>query len=132
MTDNLNKNVTIGRQFLRSINLMADLGRSDALNGYICQDSARNLISNMAHHLTNTEQKAFTWTGPYGGGKSSLALALGSLVSPNKTLRDEAKKILGVKAGDQIDKAWSTSKDGWLVLPVVGKRDSVSVQYQLR
>ncbi len=125
MSDNLNKNVTIGRQFLRSINLAADLGRSDALNGYICQDSARKLISNMAHHLTETEQRAFTWTGPYGGGKSSLALALGSLVSPNKLLREEAKKILGVKAGDQIDQAWNASKDGWLVLPVVGRRDSV-------
>jgi energy-coupling factor transporter ATP-binding protein EcfA2 len=94
MSDNLNKDVTIGRQFLRYINLVADLGRSDALNGYICQESARNLISNMAHHLNQTEQRAFTWTGPYGGGKSSLALVLGSLVSPNKPLREEAKKIL--------------------------------------
>lgn len=125
MPDNLSKDVTIGRQFLRSINLVADLGRSDALNGYICQESARNLISNMAHHLTETEQRAFTWTGPYGGGKSSLALVLGSLVSPNKQLREESKKILGVKTGDQIDLAWNASKDGWLVLPVVGKRDSV-------
>lgn len=125
MANNLKKNVAIGRQFLRSINLAADLGRSDALDGYICQESARNLISTMAHHLNETEQRAFTWTGPYGGGKSSLALALGSLVSPNKTLRDKAKKILEVKASDNIDQAWSASKDGWLVLPVVGKRDSV-------
>jgi hypothetical protein len=125
MTDKLNKNVTIGRQFLRSINLAADLGRSDALNGYICQESAKSLMSTMAHHLNETEQRAFTWTGPYGGGKSSLALALGSLISANKTLREEAKKIFGIKTGDKIDRAWSTSKDGWLVLPVVGKRDSV-------
>lgn len=125
MSDKLIKNVTIGRQFLRSINLSADLGRSDALNGYICQESARNLISSMAHHLNETEQRAFTWTGPYGGGKSSLALAVGSLISSNKALRDEAKKVLGIKSGDKIDIAWNTSKDGWLVLPVVGKRDSV-------
>ena len=125
MTDKLTKQVTISRQFLRSINLEADLGRSDALQGYICQETARSLLKNMAHHLNGTRQRAFTWTGPYGGGKSSLALVLGSLVSPNKLLRVEANKLLGTKPGDDIELAWSTSKEGWLVLPIVGKRDSV-------
>lgn len=62
MTDKLNSNVTISRQFLRSVNLEADLGRTDALQGYICQDTARSLVKNMAHHLNQSRQKAFTWT----------------------------------------------------------------------
>jgi len=67
MFEKLNSNVTISRQFLKSVNLEADLGRTDALQGYLCQDTAKSLVKNMAHHLNNTRQKAFTWTGPYGG-----------------------------------------------------------------
>ena len=125
MTEKLNSNVTISRQFLRSVNLEADLGRTDALQGYICQDTAKSLVKNMAHHLNQSRQKAFTWTGPYGGGKSSLALVLGSLVSPIKELKSEAKKLLKLEVDDGIELAFGSSKDGWLVLPVVGKRDSV-------
>ena len=123
MTEKLNQNIAISRQFLRSVNLESDLGRSDALQGYICQDTASGLVKTMAQHLNQTRQRAFTWTGPYGGGKSSLALVLGSLVSPIKALRDSAKKILNVD--DEVELAWSSGKDGWMVLPVVGKRSSV-------
>lgn len=125
MIDRLDKTVTVSRQFLRSVNLEADLGRSDALQGYICQDTAKHIVKTMAHHINHTHQRAFTWTGPYGGGKSSLALMLSSLVSPNKILRDKAHSLLGPVVDEDVDLAWKTSARGWLVLPVVGKRDSV-------
>ena len=121
----LSETVSVSRQFLRSVNLEADLGRADALQGYVCQDTAQSLLANMAHHVNKTRQRAFTWTGPYGGGKSSLALVLGSLVSPTKTLREEAKKILGLNSDTDNSEAWNCSKDGWLVIPVVGKRKSI-------
>ena len=121
----LNETVSVSRQFLRSVNLEADLGRLDALQGYVCQETARSLLGNMTHHIAKTSQRAFTWTGPYGGGKSSLALVLGSLVSPTKSLRDGAKKILGLSADTENNQAWQCSKEGWLVIPVVGKRQSV-------
>lgn len=121
----LNETVSVSRQFLRSVNLEADLGRLDALQGYICQETAKSLLGNMAHHITKTSQRAFTWTGPYGGGKSSLALVLGSLISPTKSLRDGAKKILGLTVDTENIQAWQCSKEGWLVIPVVGKRQRV-------
>jgi hypothetical protein len=121
----LNETVSVSRQFLRSVNLEADLGRLDALQGYVCQETARSLLGNMTHHIAKTSQRAFTWTGPYGGGKSSLALVLGSLVSPTKSLRDGAKKILGLSEDTENNQAWQCSKEGWLVIPVVGKRQSV-------
>ena len=121
----LSETVSVSRQFLRSVNLEADLGRADALQGYVCQDTVRSLLGNMAHHINKTRQRAFTWTGPYGGGKSSLALVLGSLVSPTKSLRDDAKKILGLSTDADNGDAWNCSKDGWLIVPVVGKRKSI-------
>ena len=83
--------VHISRQFLRSVRLDADLGRDDALSGYVCQGTARALLENMARQVTETKQRAFTWTGPYGGGKSSLALMLCSLVGANQLVREGLK-----------------------------------------
>lgn len=88
--------VTISRQFLRSVRLDTDLGREDALSGYICQGTARSLLESMARQIVETNQRAFTWTGPYGGGKSSLALTLCSLVSSQPKVRAKAKQVLGL------------------------------------
>jgi hypothetical protein len=124
----LSDTVTISRQFLRSVRIDADIGREDALSGYICQGTARALLENMATQLTETRQRAFTWTGPYGGGKSSLALMLCSLVGGNAILREKAKQILGFSEDSVVHRAFETKGDGWLVVPVVGKRTEVSVE----
>jgi hypothetical protein len=118
--------VEISRQFLRSVRIDTDLGREDALSGYVCQGTARTLLENMARQVRDTRQRAFTWTGPYGGGKSSLALMLCSLVGANAGMRDKAKKILDVPNDSPISSAFDARGAGWLVLPVVGKRAKVS------
>ena len=117
--------VSISRQFLRSVRIDTDLGREDALAGFICQGTARALLGNMAKQLLESNQRAFTWTGPYGGGKSSLALALSSLVSANANLRAKAREVIGCSGEDQISRAFSTDERGWLVVPVVGKRADI-------
>jgi hypothetical protein len=124
----LSKVVSISRQFLRSVRIDADLGREDALSGYICQGTARSLLENMATQIVETNQRAFTWTGPYGGGKSSLALGLCSLVSPNPKLRTKARQVLELPEDSPVHHAFSTKSDGWLVVPVVGKRADVRTE----
>lgn len=118
--------VQVRQQFLRSVRVDADYGRTDALDGFVLQPSARTAIETLARHINETQQRAFTWTGPYGGGKSSLALALCSLVSPDKRIQDSAKAVLGLRRGDAILRAFSASpNDGWVVLPIVGKRSPI-------
>ena len=117
--------VKISRQFLRSVRIDTDIGREDALDGYICQGTARGLLDSMANQVRETRQRAFTWTGPYGGGKSSLALMLCSLVGGNPVLREKARRILALPESSAIDAAFETSDSGWLVVPVVGRRASV-------
>lgn len=116
--------VEISRQFLRSVRVDTDYGREDALHGYICQGTARSLLESMAKQIIETKQRAFTWTGPYGGGKSSLALVLCSLVSSDPVIRKKAQELLDLNSQDLINKAFPAN-DGWLVLPLVGRRENV-------
>lgn len=121
MQNKLAQVVTVNRQFLRSVRLDTDLGRMDAINGYILQPSAKSLLETTAKHLLNTQQRGFTWTGPYGGGKSSLALIMASLVGGAPEVRQAARRALGLAPGDGTLKFFG-GKQPWTVLPIVGKR----------
>lgn len=116
--------VRISRHYQRSIRVDADLGRLDALAGYICHSTATSILENMARQLTETNQRSFTWTGPFGGGKSSLAVVLASALHPDKNLRTQARSALKLGSMPAFDKAFPARK-GWLIVPVVGKRTSV-------
>jgi len=123
----LGRGVSIARHYRRSVRIDADVGRVDALEGYVLTDTAREALSVMSRQIAGSNQRAFTWTGPYGGGKSSLAVVLASVLSGDKVLRTEADKLLGEPV-PLFSQAFHVSGKGWLVLPVVGKRGSVSAE----
>ncbi|WP_186168249.1 ATP-binding protein [Burkholderia gladioli] len=116
--------VQISRQYQRSIRVDADIGRADALSGYICHATAASVVDGMCKQLSSTNQRCFTWTGPFGGGKSSLAVALASALHPNKNIRTKARDALHLDAKSSFDKAFPVRK-GWLLIPTVGRRGSV-------
>ncbi|AVS72112.1 ATP-binding protein [Paracidovorax avenae] len=116
--------VQISRQYQRSIRVDADIGRADALSGYICHATANSVVDGMCKQLTGTNQRCFTWTGPFGGGKSSLAVALASALHPDKNLRTKAREALLLDSKPVFDKAFPVRK-GWLLVPAVGRRGSV-------
>lgn len=128
MTENkpqaLSDIVEISRQYQRSIRVDADIGREDALSSYICHATASAVVDGMCSQLANTNQRCFTWTGPFGGGKSSLAIAIASALHPNKTLRAKARQKLQLDSKPVFDKAFPVHK-GWLIVPAVGRRGSV-------
>ncbi|AFQ46713.1 hypothetical protein [Burkholderia cepacia] len=128
MTDNkhetLSDIVQISRQYQRSIRIDADIGRTDALSGYICHTTATSVVDGMCNQLSGTNQRCFTWTGPFGGGKSSLAVALASALHPDKNLRVKARQVLRLDSKPAFDKAFPVRK-GWLMVPAVGRRGSV-------
>lgn len=120
----LSDNVLISRHYQRSIRVDTDLGRHDALDGYICHSTAISVLESMSKQVSETNQRSFTWTGPFGGGKSSLAVALASVLHPDKPLRARARAALKIDAIPTFDQAFPVKK-GWLIIPVVGKRGSV-------
>lgn len=116
--------VTVRSQFQRSVRLDTDFDRPDALAGYILQPSPRQALETVARHICETQQRAFTWTGPYGGGKSSLALATAVLAGGHAEGRRVGRKVLSVEPDGYVAQAFGGRKP-WLVLPVVGRRESV-------
>ena len=120
----LSEIVQISRQYQRSIRVDADIGRADALAGYICHATANSVVDGMCKQLAGTNQRCFTWTGPFGGGKSSLAVALASALHPDKNLRAKAREALRLDTKPTFDKVFPVRK-GWLIVPAVGRRGSV-------
>lgn len=112
--------VHVARRFQRSVRVDADLGMAGALNGFVCHGSSKVALETMAKLMVETEQRAFTWTGPYGGGKSSLALALCSLIGGDPKRRKRARLILGCLP--DFARAFPVGREGWLVVPLVGRR----------
>ncbi len=119
----LHERVRIARRFLRSIRIDDDLGESSALEGFVCPQSSANVPTTMARHVSETGHGAFTWTGPYGSGKSSLVVALSALLNGNVGLQNEATPVFGQSLAETIWNALPPGNKGWRVVPVVGRRD---------
>ena len=119
----LSERVRIARRFLRSIRIDTDFGEAAALEGFVCPKSSAEVLVTMVRHVSETGQGAFTWTGPYGSGKSSLVVALAALLSGNAGLQNQAAKLFGRKLTNTLQRALPTGSKGWRVLPVVARRE---------
>lgn len=122
----LDEVVRISPYYQRSIRINDDFGNSDAISGYVCHETTRKVLANMAQQVALANQRAFTWTGPYGSGKSSLALALTAAISSDKELRKGARSVLSLDNVDSFSDAFPVTSKGWLVLPIVGGNCSIS------
>ncbi|WP_188262695.1 ATP-binding protein [Azospirillum tabaci] len=121
MTTLLSDVVRVNRRFQRSIRIDTDIGAT-ALEGFVCPPSAADALLTMARQVAETGQGAFTWTGPYGCGKSSLAVAMAALLGPSGRLRDQALAAIGEETARQLVSLIPPGDAGWAVLPVVGRR----------
>lgn len=105
--------VQVSRRFQRAVRIDTDFG--DALEGYVCPRSSTNVLENMAHQVSESGQGAFTWTGPYGSGKSSLAVAFGAVLGG----KIQPEPIFGRETSSILKHAFPPRP----VLPVVGRRE---------
>ena len=119
MTVYLIDHLSVAARYQRSVRIDADFGQSDPLLGYVLQASARDALTTTLR-LARSGQCAFTWTGPYGGGKSSLALALASYTLPTGAARKEAKTLF--ETVPEMANVFGRTANDWLCVPMSGRR----------
>ncbi len=114
--------VTIDRRFARSARLDADLNGTPPLVGYVMQVSIAKALNTLGESQCDSHQGAFTWTGPYGGGKSSAALLLANLVAGSRGNRKIAREIAGDALARLYAEAFPEANGRWKVVAVTGSR----------
>lgn len=122
----LSDSVHIARRFQRSIRIDSDCNDVAALEGYVCTKSSIDVLLSIGHHVAETGHGAFTWTGPYGSGKSSLVVALSALLGGDSMLKHKAEASIGKAAAKKILSALPPKTKGWFTIPVVGRREDAA------
>lgn len=118
----LSSKVAIDRRFARSARLDADLNGTPPLVGYVLQATVAKALTLLAESQIESHQGAFTWTGPYGGGKSSAALLLANLVAGGRANRKIARELAGAELTQLYGRAFPKSVGDWKVVAVTGGR----------
>lgn len=119
--------VKVVSRFQRSVRIDTDLDHPSALDGFLCTKSYERALQTLAQHIHGTKQGAFTWTGPYGGGKSSLVLSLAALIGPRGKRRQTAEAAVGQQTVEAIHAAFRPGHKGWQTIAVVGARTPAHV-----
>lgn len=118
----LGDRIRIARRYQRAIRIDTDIGDPAALDGFICPRSSADVLETMARHVAGDGQGAFTWTGPYGSGKSSLVVVLSAALNGNRWISRNAESIIGSNTAALLKIAFPRRTRGWRILPVVGRR----------
>lgn len=92
----LGDSISVRARFARSANLERDLARQEPLEGYVATARALTVLERIASTAAK-EPAGGAWsvTGPYGSGKSSLALLLDAALGEPSEVRSTAWRLIG-------------------------------------
>lgn len=101
--------ISVRGRFARSANLERDLARPEPLDGYVLTARGLDVIERIAAAAARgAAGGAWSITGPYGSGKSSLALLLDAAFGGRAQLQRSAMKLIdnsSTATGDLIRRA---------------------------
>lgn len=122
--------VRIKPRFARSANVERD-DFALAIDGYVPTARAMDVVTRVVAGLTGSgAERAISVTGPYGSGKSSLALFLGALFGPPGAIRDGATDLLrdcdDHLAGQLEIVRRDVGEDGFVLCAAVAQREAVT------
>ena len=100
----LSEYISISDRFARSINLDRDRDHVEPLEDYIVTGRALNVVERLATVAAKGRSGgAWSVTGPYGSGKSSLALLIDAAFGPSSTIRDASWKLIDEISPDIVE-----------------------------
>ena len=102
---------SINRHFQRSIRIDNEISK-EFLEHFIFHDAGKKTLNQIANSFMNTNQSGFTLTGPYGTGKSSLALFLQALISDNSKIKKLAVNKSNFNSKSYFAKLFLSKKNG--------------------
>ena len=119
MTDSFST-VNINSSFQRSTRIDNKISK-EFLDNFVFHDTSKKVLNQISSSLTNSNQSGFTLTGPYGTGKSSLALFLKALISKETSIKKQAEKVANFNNKHLFSKVF-LNKRKWFTLNVIGSK----------
>lgn len=117
---------SIKARFQRSTRLDSDFTDPNIFDSFVLHDTASGVVQSIGKQFAESGQKSFTITGPYGGGKSTLAVLLSALYSPVENIRAAAEKLVKNKKDlNQLRKHLPLGKKGWVTIRLVGSKSDL-------
>ena len=104
----LNDVLPVNVEFCRSTRIDADTMNSSE---FVYSDTIDSFLNTLAGHQEgDNKQGAYTWTGPYGERKSTLALSLLSILEGPFAKRKKRQQKYNSETADRTGRLWSTQK----------------------
>lgn len=129
----LSDSISVVGRFARSANLERDIARAEPLEGYVVTARALDVVERIAHAgAGGSAGGAWSVTGPYGSGKSSLALLVDAALSGPDEPRPTAWDLINraspavAKLVRQTHERYATSESGFHRGLVTASREPLS------
>lgn len=102
----------------RSTRIDSDLSEA-FFPGLVYHGTAQTALETLVRQHSQSGQSAYTLTGPYGSGKSTIALLLSGLLSFDANIRSAADRVINGDSKALIDQSLPIN-NGWLQIRSVG------------
>ncbi len=116
--DLFDTNIEINAAFQRSARIDSKI-QDGFIENYIFHNTSRNILNRIALSYDQSNQGSLTLTGPYGTGKSSLALFFNALVHKDKNIQNLASKRAKLTKKDKFNEVF-LEKGKWFCITIIG------------
>jgi len=108
--------IKIKQNYKSSVRLDEEFSVDNFVNSIVLHGTALNALEVLSKDISGSQQKCFTLTGPYGSGKSTIALFLSLLLSSDKNSRKAANdKLNSTSSNIEFEKSFNV-KSGWKII----------------